>query len=676
MAEPDDILRLTGQPGRPYRVPLPSTATPGAVIAALDPADRPAALWGRWFGGGALLLRQPLRVHTPGTAGGAFGDLDDQPRLTDVPPDLVGGGWLALLGYGRGSTAVAFYDSLLRWRDDDGWAFESLGLSGRQAADTAALEHWRRVLAKPPARPAGAGEPVFTTRGDAGSAQTAYLGTVEDVIGRIHRGDFYQVNLCLRLHAGLDRPAPALFAEVADRLRPAYAALASGPADRMVASFSPELFLRLRGGRVTTSPIKGTAPRTATGAASLRASAKDAAENVMIVDLMRNDLSRVCRPGTVTVEELLDVQGHPGVWHLVSTVHGELAEGLGPTDLLRSTFPPGSVTGAPKGAAEQAIAALEPEPRGAYTGALGLTSPAAGLELNVVIRTFETEGNRLQLGVGGGITAESVPVREWYECLHKAAPLVSAIGGSLAPALAGEPNPPAGDLLAAGVFETVLVVDGQPVRLAGHLARLDRSARELYGHGLPDDLPARAASHLENAGRVPRRALRVTARPQADGLTVELSSRPLGPRPTRSALALASRPSHSWRHKWGDRAALARAASRTEPALPYFTAAGWVTETDRGNLFWRDASGQWCTAPLDEQVLPGVTRREVLDLLTGDGTPVAIRRITPAELRRAAGAFWTSSLSGAVAVTAVDDRPMPDSTAYTVNLSRRLGVGH
>jgi branched-subunit amino acid aminotransferase/4-amino-4-deoxychorismate lyase len=113
-----------------------------------------------------------------------------------------------------------------------------------------------------------------------------------------------------------------------------------------------------------------------------------------------------------------------------------------------------------------------------------------------------------------------------------------------------------------------------------------------------------------------------------------------------------------------------------EPALPYFTAAGWVTETDRGNLFWRDASGQWCTAPLDEQVLPGVTRREVLDLLTGDGTPVAIRRITPAELRRAAGAFWTSSLSGAVAVTAVDDRPMPDSTAYTVNLSRRLGVGH
>ena len=132
------------------------------------------------------------------------------------------------------------------------------------------------------------------------------------------------------------------------------------------------------------------------------------------------------------------------------------------------------------------------------------------------------------------------------------------------------------------------------------------------------------------------------------------------------------RPEQSWRHKWIDRTPLQAAAERTGPALPYFTAAGAVTETDRGNLFWLDASGQWCTAPLDEQVLPGVTRREVLDLL--DGTPAAIRRATPAELRRASGAFWTSSLSGAVAVSAVDGAPLPDRTAFTVALSRRLGV--
>ena len=207
------------------------------------------------------------------------------------------------------------------------------------------------------------------------------------------------------------------------------------------------------------------------------------------------------------------MQPHPGVWHLVSTVHGELAAGIGTADLLFATFPPGSVTGAPKRAAVQAIAALESEPRGAYTGALGLVSPAAGADLSVLIRTFEVDGDQLRLGVGGGITADSVPIREWYECLHKAAPLVGAVAGRLAPDLAEEPEPPAEDLLAAGVFETVLVGHGEPVRLAGHLARLDRSVRELYGSGLPADLPARVAAHLAKVDPVPRRALRVAVRP-------------------------------------------------------------------------------------------------------------------------------------------------------------------
>ena len=220
----------------------------------------------------------------------------------------------------------------------------------------------------------------------------------------------------------------------------------------------------------------------------------------MIVDLMRNDLSRVCRPGTVAVEELLGVQPHPGVWHLVSTVHGELADGVGTADLLPATFPPGSVTGAPKLAAEQGIAALETEPRGAYTGSLGLVSPAAGTDLSVIIRTFETTGDRLELGVGGGITADSVPIREWYECLHKAAPLVTAAGARLADDLADEPGPPDPGLVAAGVFESVLVVRGEAVRLAGHLARLDRSCRELYGLG-PARRAGRPGSRSTSRGR-------------------------------------------------------------------------------------------------------------------------------------------------------------------------------
>jgi Anthranilate/para-aminobenzoate synthases component I len=152
------------------------------------------------------------------------------------------------------------------------------------------------------------------------------------------------------------------------------------------------------------------------------------AENVMITDLVRNDLGRVSEVGTVGVPELLTVREAPGVWHLESTVEGQLAPGVDDADLLRAAFPPGSVTGAPKLRALDLIAELEPEPRGVYCGAIGLASPLAGMELNVAIRTFELRerlagGYALALGVGGGITASSDPRLEWEECLHKAAPL-------------------------------------------------------------------------------------------------------------------------------------------------------------------------------------------------------------------------------------------------------------
>ena len=681
MAEPDpaEPPRLRGWPGRPYRVPLAADAQPEAVIAGLAPADHPGALWGDWFGGGVLLFRAPLRRHEPEQATEGFAELVDQPALAEADADLVGGGWLVALGYAPGATTMAFYDSLLRWRPTEGWSFESLGLRGREAADATALAYWRQALAaaREPAE-TGLVTTAFSTATDVASTRAGYLATIEEVIGRIHRGDFYQMNLCVRLRARLGRPPPVVFAQVAARLRPAYAGLVSGPVakgpPRMVMSFSPELFLRVRGRRVTTAPIKGTAPRTAGGEAALRSSAKDAAENVMIVDLMRNDLSRVCRPGTVAVDELLGVQPHPGVWHLVSTVHGELADGVGIADLLQATFPPGSVTGAPKVAAEQGIAALETEARGAYTGSLGLVSPTAGTDLSVIIRTFEAAGDRVELGVGGGITVDSVPIREWYECLYKAAPLVTAAGSRLTAELADEPGPADPRLVAAGIFESVLVSRGEVIRLAGHLARLDRSCRELFGLGLPDGLVTRIREHLAGTDPGDRSALRIAARSDQGSLALQLTSRPLPPRTTRCALVHALRPKRSWRHKWVDRAALEQAERLTNPALPYFTQAGLVTETSRGNLFWRVGTGQWCTPPLDEAVLPGVTRREVLDLLAERGRPVQIRPATMTDLQRAQGAFWTSSLSGAVGVDSIDGHRLPDSTEFAIELSDLLKV--
>jgi para-aminobenzoate synthetase component 1 len=190
-------------------------------------------------------------------------------------------------------------------------------------------------------------------------------------------------------------------------------------------SASPERFLRVDGRRVETRPIKGTA----VSPAWLRASEKDRAENVMIVDLARNDLGRVCRPGSVTVPGLCELEPHPGLVHLVSTVRGTLRDDVGFGGLLRATFPPASVTGAPKPRVLQAIEDLEPVRRGVYCGAVGWVDTVRDrADLAVAIRTFTVTPAGTQLGVGGGITADSDPAAEWRETELKAARLLAAAG--------------------------------------------------------------------------------------------------------------------------------------------------------------------------------------------------------------------------------------------------------
>ena len=682
-----DSRQLSAMAARPYRQALDSSVSPGAVIGQLREDDRPGALWGDWFSGGVLIFHRPLRVEEPVVAFEGFECLDEQPAVmhsgSGVGSGIVGGGWLACFGYDPKTTTLAFYDSLLRWQRDTGWSFESLGLSGRELANAAALQHWTATLEAARSAPTAllrTGQ--FGVLADAEAARDSYLAAVEDVISRIDHGRFYQLNLCIRLHAEVAGDGLVVFGRLCEQLQPAFGALITGPishgARRMITSFSPELFLRIRDRTVLTAPIKGTAPRGAhDGAAALRASAKDAAENVMIVDLMRNDLSRVCRPGTVAVQELLTIQPHPGVWHLVSAIRGELNPHTTTAQVLAAAFPPGSVTGAPKISAQQGIADLEVEPRGAYTGSIGLVSPLAGADFNVIIRSFELHDDHLELGVGGGITVDSVPMREWYECLHKAAPLVAAAGSVIDQELAAEPAPPEPALVAYGVFESILVIRGNAIRLAAHLARLDRSCRELYGHGIPDDLAAAAHQLARVHADQHRLAIRVLARPSEGRLELNLQASPLGPRPASSTLRHQARPDHSWRHKWVERSALTGAEAAVKPAMPFFTSQSRphaITETTRGNLFLKDDDGVWCTPPLDEQVLPGVTRREVLDLLDDQRTPASIRRCSVQDLLGSRGAFWTSSLSGAVPITAVDGTLLPDVSDFTAELNKQLGV--
>ena len=253
-----------------------------------------------------------------------------------------------------------------------------------------------------------------------------YVSAIAAVHTAIAAGDVYQVNLVQHLSAPFSGD-PAGLAPSLARLWPLQPRPLIGDGWAIV-SASPELFLSRRGDRVWTMPIKGTRP---SGEDGLDESEKDAAEHVMIVDLERNDLSRACEPGSVTWPELMEPRSLAGVEHLVSRVQGSLREEVTLTELLEATFPGGSVTGAPKIAALDLIAALEPVGRGASMGALGVIRPNGDLDLALTIRTFAVADGRIHLWVGGGVVWDSEPEAEVEESWVKARPLLEAIGAPM-----------------------------------------------------------------------------------------------------------------------------------------------------------------------------------------------------------------------------------------------------
>jgi para-aminobenzoate synthetase component 1 len=267
---------------------------------------------------------------------------------------------------------------------------------------------------------------TFTHRG--------YLDAVARVREYIVAGDIFQANLSQRFQSPLTEPPFDLYTRLRRRNPAPFSAYLAFD-DLAVLSASPERFLRLDDQRrlVETRPIKGTRPRglgpmhdAALGRA-LAESAKDRAENVMIVDLLRNDLSRVCRAGTVRVPELFALEQLPTVHHLVSTVVGELAPGLEGVDLIRAAFPGGSITGAPKVRAMEIIAELEPTQRGVYCGSIGYLSATGALDTSIVIRTYLALRGRVYFQAGGGIVADSDVELEYRETLDKARALIDTL---------------------------------------------------------------------------------------------------------------------------------------------------------------------------------------------------------------------------------------------------------
>ena len=435
-----------------WRVRLPWNCGPETVLAALAGEPCLCCLSGVWAGGGTIIASEPLHLADPDAD--PFALLDQLPRVSADRSEAlgaVGGGWFGWLGYRLAARVeqvplvaqrpvplpdfhLAYYDHLLHQDAYGFWWFEALATPERSAELEERLEQLRRRVAdqrfSSPAAERVAPSPLRLAR----AVAEHHVQAVADCRERIAAGEIFQANICQRLEGEYDGSATELLrsALIGGRV-PQYTAAFDTPAGGVV-SLSPELFLRRQGQHVKSGPIKGTVhrpsdpERAVLSLQQLQASAKDAAEHVMIVDLMRNDLGRVCEYGSVSAPRRPTAEAHPGLWHLVTTVEGRLRREVGNAELLQAAFPPGSVTGAPKVQALKVIAELEPTGREVYTGAIGYASPLAGLELNVAIRTLELSEGRLWLGVGGGIVADSDPQAELEETLVKARPVAAAVG--------------------------------------------------------------------------------------------------------------------------------------------------------------------------------------------------------------------------------------------------------
>jgi para-aminobenzoate synthetase component 1 len=448
---------------------LASRRTSGLAMlhsAAIHPS------WGRW----SILCAEPVRIMEVSDTSGLdpFTHLAEQIHKP-LPSPVAGAdlpfwaGWVGYMGYEAGR----FLETLpARTLQDVRLPMARFGLYGsaalydhitRRWTVTAAdlpdhpntpltgddgLRFWTDLLrdAERETLPASATAPTplasigkvdeYLAGMQASLSPEQFKAAVARAVDYIAAGDIYQVNLARRLSTALPADPLDLYLRLC-RANPAWYAAYLAFDDKAVLSSSPELFLQVRGDHVITRPIKGTSPRVhqddldARARRDLLASEKDHAELAMIIDLMRNDLGRVCRFGSVRVLEPFGLEEHPTVYHLVGTIEGRLVPGRDAIDLLRATFPGGSITGAPKIRAMQIVDELEPVTRSVYCGAIGCISLDGAMTMNIAIRTLLVDGPRVHLYAGGGIVADSRPDLELHETTAKARGMARALASFL-----------------------------------------------------------------------------------------------------------------------------------------------------------------------------------------------------------------------------------------------------
>ncbi len=451
--------------------------------------------------------------------------------------------------------------------------------------DVTEAEEW--LAAQDAGQPAGVGGLA------AGIDEKRHAVAVDRIRDYISAGDCYQVNFTFPLNFEWFGHPAALYAELRARQPVRYGGFLGDDKGGIV-SLSPELFLEKNGERVLTRPMKGTLAREQP-AERLQASLKDRAENLMIVDLLRNDLGRVAASGSVQVEELFAVEDYPTVWQMVSQVSAHVP-GVSLGDILLALFPCGSITGAPKIRAMQIIAELEDQPRGFYTGAFGWIAPGGDFRLNVAIRTLELAPDRTgRMGIGSGVVADSTAASEWQECLLKAGFLRDCDPG-------------------LKLIETLRREAGSYPRLSGHLARLWRSAT-WFGFACDEALLRQRLDGMPASGTW-RVRLTLGKAGEIDVQAFPLGAEPAFPRLARLATATIDSADPLRRHKTTARPLYDEALRALEADSPVFDVLflnerGEVAEGARSNVFV-ERDGRLLTPPLSSGALPGVLRAELL----------------------------------------------------------------
>jgi para-aminobenzoate synthetase/4-amino-4-deoxychorismate lyase len=464
-----------------------------------------------------------------------------------------------------------------------------------------------------------------------------YASAVHRIHEHIDAGDVYQVNLTVPFVAPTLASPLALYEQMRTAQGGAYACyLDIGGAQ--ILSASPELFFERRGALVQSRPMKGTAPRGLhpraddIARATLLRSEKDRAENVMIVDVVRNDLGRIAQVGGVRVTALYEAERYPSVWQLTSTVEADIDQTVPLSAIFRALFPPASITGAPKVRATRIIRELEPQARGVYCGAIGIVRPGGDATFNVAIRTgwMATGSGELHVHAGGGVTSDSTARGELRELRDKLAAFTSA---RATPAL----------------FETLRIEDGRPVRFERHLARLTASA-DYFGIPFRPDDAIRALADALASSTAPELARgRLELSPEGS-CSAAVDVHPGLPASDPAFVVIAAEPVDRsdvrLYHKTTDRTVYDRVSVLAPDAFDVvlWNADGEVTELTRGNLVVQRGNER-VTPPIDCGLLAGTLRAELVD--RGE-----IREgiITVEELRRANRVWFVNSLRGWVEV--------------------------